>query len=286
MRHVLDVDASGKATFTITASDPDTTDSNNADGTSDSSTHKIDRVRFTYTVALALGGQAVDDAISDTTAGAQTITFSDARGEAVAASVKTAAKHLAAPPSGSASNVAIVTVVDQYGKPVRGHEVVLTGSSGDSTFPTGDRRARRTDSSGTVRIGYTKTGGNVIETLTARTHDAAEATESNLTAIPGGTAMFYWTTAALASTSGTPTVASGDVHVADLDRNMLVVGAPPLTVVYDANDQFTVGGAASTMAAFEETLEADEANNDTIAVSSYDPTDPSDVAIFAFDRGG
>ena len=35
------------------------------------------------------------------------------------------------------------------------------------------------------------------------------------------------------------------------------------------------------MAAFEEALAEDEANNDTVAVTSYDPTDPSDVARFA-----
>ena len=33
--HVLNVDASGKATFEITADDPDPTDSNNANGTTD-----------------------------------------------------------------------------------------------------------------------------------------------------------------------------------------------------------------------------------------------------------
>ena len=34
------------------------------------------------------------------------------------------------------------------------------------------------------------------------------------------------------------------------------------------------------MAAFEEALAADESNNDTVVVSSYDPTDSGDVARF------
>ena len=68
--------------------------------------------------------------------------------------------------SGSASNVVTVTVVDQYGHPMRGHLVRLSsthtpGADRESTFPV----ARRTDSSGTVRIGYTYTGAGSTEAL-------------------------------------------------------------------------------------------------------------------------
>ena len=61
---VLEVDASGKATFEITADDPDTKDSNNPNGAPSADPvvpNTIDRVRVTFEVAAATGGQAVDD---------------------------------------------------------------------------------------------------------------------------------------------------------------------------------------------------------------------------------
>ena len=78
------------------------------------------------------------------------------------------------------------------------------------------------------------------------------------------------------------------VHVADADSNTLLIGggpsAPPLIVRYDDNDQYAVGAtgeeALTSMAAFEEALANDEDNNDTVAVTSFDPADSSDVARF------
>ena len=185
------VDASGKGTFTITAADPDPNDADDTAGAS------VDYVTVTYNVVPVRAAPTIADAISSVdSSGNQTIRFSDApsvvRG---GGSVTPAVAHLAAPvpTSGSAANVVTVKVVDQYGKPVRGAEVTLSGHA-NSTFPT----ARRTDSSGTVRIGYRKTGAGVVETLTATTTvDNASVTI--------GTAMFYWTAAAEASTTATPT---------------------------------------------------------------------------------
>ncbi|MDE0655626.1 MAG: S-layer homology domain-containing protein [Acidimicrobiaceae bacterium] len=290
---VLEVDASGKATFTITASDPDPTDRNNADGTSgESDTFKIDRVRVTFTITTVSGGQDVDDAISSTTSGAQTIAFSDARARAVpdGATITPTVDYLTRPMNGSASNVVTVTVVDQYGKGIRGHSVRLSSShtpAGErsSTFPV----ARSTDSSGSVRIGYTYMGAGSVEALVANTsvitdpnntpNDLTDDTET-LTPIAGGTKDFYW--AAPAGTTG----ATGQVLASDIERKTIIVAGTdgPQLVLYDDNDQYSVGASGSeeltSMAAFEEALAADRSNNDTVVVTSYDPTDSGDVARF------
>ena len=284
---VLKVDASGKATFEITASDPDPDDSNNPDGADASGDDpavpdRIDRVRVTYEVEVTTGGQAVDNDISSTDAGKQTITFSDARATLTGASVKPAADFLTRPTSGSANNVVTVTVVDQYGDPIRGHLVRLSSThvpdtERSSAFPV----ARTTDSSGSVRIGYTYTGAASVETLVANTSVTTDGSET-LTPIGGGTADFYW----VAPAAG-PDVASGEVIVADLERNTLVIANSegPQLVTYDDNDQFVVGASEdegpNSMAAFEERLAADaDDNDDSVEVLSYDPTDADDVARF------
>ena len=291
---VVKVDASGKGTFTITAADPDPTDSNNANGDgSDTATNKIDWVTVSYTVTTVTGGQDVDEAISDTdSSGVQTIRFSDARGKVTGASLKPAADYLAAPSSGSAGNVVTVTVVDQYGKPVRGHLVQL--SSNHSTNPPADADlstfpvARRTDSSGTVRIGYSHKGTGSVEALVANTSETAADGTITLTAIPGGTANFYWAKRATAEADITALATTTVVRVANADSNTLVIGgsdsAAPLIVSYDDNDQYSVGVSGSValtdMASFEAALAKDKDNNDTVAVTSYDPADSSDVARF------
>ena len=272
------VDASGKGTFEITAADPDP---NNQDDEADAT---VDYVTVTYSIAGGTAGtDAVNDDISHTTTGSQTIRFSDAPSVFRGASVTPTVKYLAAPRTGSASNVVTVKVFDQYGNGVRGHEVVLTGSD-DSTFPLGQRRARRTDSSGTVRIGYSYDGTGVIETLTARTEaeDPTTVTDaSTLAAIPGGTAMFYW----VATPTAAGDVTAADIRAVDVEKNIVVIGGSateaPQLLVYDDNDQFVVDGSNATLAAFEEALaRPDPTNNDTVGAQAYNPTDASVVARF------
>ena len=279
---VLKVDASGKATFTITASDPDPTDRNNPPG-DDTVTpavpDKTDRVHVAYAVTPVADGPAVAAGMGSS--GTETITFSDERAVLAGGSVKPATAFLMAPTSGSANNVVTVTVFDQYGDPIRGHLVKLTSvhvpsADRSSTFPV----ARRTDSSGTVRIGYTYTGAGSTETITAKT--ASDNTDIN-----GATADFYW-----AAPAAGPDVERGQIYTADLERNTLVItnAAGPQLVIYDDNDQFAVGPvgpdtekALTGMAAFEEALAADleeEGFRDSVGVFSYDPADSGDVARF------
>ena len=303
----LTVDASGKATFTITADDPDPTDRNNPDGDTTVDPvvpNRIDRVRVTISVAPAVAnaGPALNADLSSTAAdGTQTITFSDAASVVSNATVEGRADYLMAPSNGSASNVVTVTVVDQYGHPMRNQMVRLSSThapvgadpANASTFPV----ARRTDSSGSVRIGYTRVGGASVETVVA--HNAADAaadgTAVTLDAtnrIPanttdGGQASVYWVSALTAAT-----LDAGAALVADADTNTLIIANTtdgPQLVRYDDNDQFIVNDATAdpaltavpiTLAAFEQYLAADSSNNDTVAVASYDATDSSDVATF------
>ncbi len=282
------VDASGKGTFEITAADPDPNDADDPD------TGSVDVVTVTYSAVAVSGSPAISDELSSpgVASGAATIKFSDAPGMARTASLKPAASYLVAPTSGSAANVVTVTVVDQYGKPVRGHLVQL--SSNHSTNPPADADlsefpvARRTDSSGTVRIGYSYSGTGSIESLDANTSVKATDETITLTLIPGGEADFYWAKRASTADDVTALATAAPVRVAEADSNTLVIGggpsAPPLIVSYDSSDQFAVGPSGSEeltdMARFEAALAKDESNNDTVVVTSYKPNDPSDVARF------
>ncbi|MXY12416.1 MAG: hypothetical protein F4033_05015 [Acidimicrobiaceae bacterium] len=290
-RSVLSVDADGMVTFPVTASDPDP---NNAD---DPETGSVDRVRVTYTVTQMSGPADANDptqqaAVTDGTA---TITFSDAPSVPRVAVVTPAVDYLAAPTNGAASNVVTVTVTDQYGKPVRGHMVRLSSihspagtPANTSVFPV----ARRTDSSGSVRIGYSYTGGGSVESIQANTVTDPDATfdPAATTDDIGEAKMFYWA-APLTPTAPATTaeITTGvDLRVADAERNTLVIGddATALqSVVYDENDQFViVNGAVTsnvTMAAFEaELAKEDTGTANDIAVAQYNPTDASVVARF------
>ncbi|MDE0655625.1 MAG: Ig-like domain-containing protein [Acidimicrobiaceae bacterium] len=283
---VLKVDASGKVTFTITASDPDATDRNNPPGDSTATPavpDKTDRVHVAYSVAPATGGLPLATDITGSS-GTGTITFSDERGVHTAASLKPAASYLMAPTSGSASNVVTVTVVDQFGKPVRGHLVQLSSNHSSnpavpadtSTFPV----ARRTDSSGTVRIGYSHSGSGSVEALVANTSVTNADDTVTLTPIPGGTANFYW-----ASPAAAGDVTAADIRVADVDRNTVIIGGDastaPSVLVYDDNDQFVIGANNVTLAAFETQLaKKDTGTADTVGAAQYNPTDSTVVARF------
>jgi len=291
--NTLHVDASGKATFTVTAVDPDSNDDD------DPETGSVEQVRVTYTVTQ-LSGPLVDPADSTSgqaavTDGTATIGFSDATSVPTGAAITPTVDYLAAPRSGgSASNVVTVTVTDQYGKPVRNHLVRLSSTHtpvGDpanaSEFPVG----RRTGSDGSVRIGYSYTGGASVEALVANTVATRTAVPTAGDALPNGTEDVYW-----AATLMEEELASGVVLVADAENSTLIVGSTdgPQLVRYDDNDQFTVSDSSAdpvltdapiTMAAFEQYLAGDGAGgtdrNDTVVVGSYKANDSADVASFA-----
>ncbi|MDE0655622.1 MAG: S-layer homology domain-containing protein [Acidimicrobiaceae bacterium] len=299
--NVLNVDASGKVTFTVTAVDPDPNDDDDPD------TGSVERVRVTYTVTQISGpletGTQNQAAVTD---GEATVTFSDAPSVPRIAAVMASADYLTAPPSGSANNVVTVTIADQYGKPMRNQMVRLastyapTGGNRESTFPV----ARRTDSSGSVRIGYTYKGDASRETVVAHVaaDTAADGTAVTLDAtnrVPAGTSTGGQTTINWVERADGPAVASGTVLVADIEQKTLIVNNDtdgPQLVRYDDNDQFIVTDATGppvldaapvTMATFERYLAADgtgaeaaSGRDDAVVVASYDPDDASDVATF------
>ena len=283
------VDASGKGTFTITAADPDPNNADDEEGAS------VDWVTVTYTVTTAATVPGSTDLLpyvnaetgaDDAGVASDTIRFSDAPSVVRRASITPTATHLAAPTTGSTANVVTVKVVDQYGKAVRGHEVVLTGST-DSTFPV----ARRTDSSGTVRIGYSYAGTGAIEALVANTNvindDGTVGTPTRINSGTDPDARFYWVSTP--PPAGDPAtypvdVTAADLRVADVESNTLVIGddgSAPQLLVYDDNDQFVIGTDNSTMAAFEaELAKKDTGAANDVGVTQYNPTDASVVARF------
>ena len=303
--NVLTVDSSGKATFTITAADPDPTDRNNPDGAPSPADpvvpNRIDRVRVSYTVTAVTGTTAPADPTDDS----QTIVFSDAAATVTGGSLMTATSYLSAPTNGgTASNVATVTVVDQYARPMRGQYVRLTSNHSAtpdsppadadlSTFPI----RRRTDSSGTVRIGYSHSGTGSREALAAHisvindqgTPDTSDDTEE-FTAIAGATTNFNWVSPATTASANALAGGAGDiVRIANIEKRLLVVGGDasnaPVLVPYDAGDQFAVGAVAGSeplvsISEFETALAGDKGNNDLLAVSSFDDENLNDVARF------
>ena len=295
--NVYEVDASGKATFTITASDPDPADSNTPNGAGTAEMpNKIDRVRVSYMVTLDKHSAtdpvltAITPADTPDPVTAQTIVFSDAAPVVTGGSVKTATPYLAAPTNGgTASNVATVTVLDQYARPMRG-QLVRLKSNHSTVPPEADdlsefQVARRTDSSGTVRIGYTHKGTGSQETLTvtyvsATDPDSGVQTFSDLGGSTPVTTIFNW----VSSATSESTITDAVVRVSDTEKRLLVVGgtasAAPRLVPYDAGDQFEIDDVPKSIADFEKALAGDKDNNDKVTVTSFDHKNLSGVARF------
>ncbi|MDE0161044.1 MAG: hypothetical protein OXL98_04845 [Acidimicrobiaceae bacterium] len=92
---------------------------------------------------------------------------------------------------------------------------------------------------------------------------------------------FYWVSAPTAVGD----VTAGVLRVAEADTNTVIVGGSaseaPQRLVYDDNDQFVIGSANATMAAFEaELAKEDTGAANMVGATGYNPTDPSAVARF------
>ena len=156
--HVVTVNADGAGTFEITARDSDPNDTGQTQ-------------TVVYTITPATGATALA-----TTTPAQSpgnIVFDDAPAIPTSMSVKVDGSRPAPGPSGTASNRATVTVLDQYGNPFRGAPVRLfsndlydSGTAGD-TGSTIRTRAVSTGSRGTVVIGWSYRGNAAEETVVA-----------------------------------------------------------------------------------------------------------------------
>jgi len=151
----------GAVSFTLTAPDPDPSAGNTV-FTHPSRTAATGEGDNNVTGGYALSGLPTGITLASGDE-AGSVTFTDQAPAAANAKVEGAAKFAQAPASGSASNAAIVSVTDQFGRPVARASVTVTGGN-DATFPT---TARITGRSGQVRIDYTYSGDAGTQTLSA-----------------------------------------------------------------------------------------------------------------------
>ena len=250
----------GSATFTATASDPDANMAGNV-------------ITVQYTVTPATGGIT-------TTPATGTVAFSDEAPMVEYVTIAAGRAQVAPGMSGTTGNAVTVTALDQFGKPFRGAAIILksnnpTGENDadGSTIPT---TALLTGNSGTVRIGYSYSGGPAEETLVAMwdgfiseidvnsdgdTDDAGDRAEAGSVDTPDvasdgtytcpddadagsdecGMVKVYWVSPSTAAAQAAVSVLS-----ADTDNDQIVVDlqtgseVTPTSVNYDSGDFFTV----------------------------------------------
>ena len=229
-RH-LESDNSGEAAFRVSVNDPNP-------GTVG------DQITATYTLSAAdnapPGYAAVDAGGSRAATG--TVVFSDQPGSIDQATATIDTRHYVHVGGRSVQNVATVTVLDQYGAPLRGVKVKLASDNSNSSVTDQEFSV---DSRGSHRFAYEYGGpGGETEILSA-SYGLDSADRS------GVTATVYW--AVDARPSGSGSVLAGDVR-----RRQIVIddGDGPVLVVYDDNDRFNLRGAPAAMAAFEAELAA------------------------------
>ena len=244
----LESDNSGETDFSIRVNDPD------PDSSGD--------VTVTYTLTAADNappGYATVHA-DGSPAATGTIVFSDQPSSIGQATVTIETRDYVYVFSRSVFNFATVTVLDQYGSPIRDAVVKLeTDLTTTSSLEGQESREFAVDRRGSHRFTYEYTGlGGEAETLTA-----SYGTTSASTAAPPKTV--YWATDA--GRSGNANIVAGEVA-----RRQIVVNATaPVMVEYDDNDRFNVRGEPTTITVFEAEL-ADtlrRGNQDLLTWSNY-----------------
>ncbi|MXW94037.1 MAG: S-layer homology domain-containing protein [Acidimicrobiaceae bacterium] len=290
------IGADGSATFTVTAADQDADD----DG---------DYKRVQYTVTTGdIDGDGTEEA--DVTA---YVIFADEDPKVEYVSVESNSIQVAPGANGTANNAATVTVRDQYGDPFNNAGIVLLSNNptadGDADGSTIRSRPLNTGRGGTVRIGYSYSGGAAEETLVAvwdadltDTKTSVDAT-GDVTVIGGdkhGHTKVWWV---LPYTDDAGTLDGAKVLSIDADNDQIVVdpvengAVDPTSINYDGNDFFTVideTGAdsvttPSSMTDFEAAVaealagaEGDSPTNvtPTLFFQSYRHDEPSSITAF------
>ncbi|MXZ54304.1 MAG: hypothetical protein F4Z34_14090 [Acidimicrobiaceae bacterium] len=260
--HPLTSDSSGQATISVTAPSDPTPGATDTDDTTDGQQPEERWV----SVALTSGDHApAADATLNAAGTEQTVfvyKFSDEENAVTANAGKVTHQSpyvaLALATTARGSQLVTVTVNDQYGSPMAGQAVTLTGT--DLTVEGGPYS---TDGNGEAVIVYTlaatQVGFGAYE-VTATVGDPA---------VTVGAGTVYFVQENVASSTAT------DIDYIDVANKAIV--ADDKVVVYDSGDQFNIDGTPMTMAEFEEALTAESmkpAINDTIAWSNY-PTDPT-----------
>ncbi|MXY12420.1 MAG: S-layer homology domain-containing protein [Acidimicrobiaceae bacterium] len=267
---VVTIGPDGSATFTLTASD---SDANN----------RGQRTVVRAVVTPVTQGQVGSAPATTGTEGTMYFVFSDESPAVTSVSIETGGSQ-SAPASGRVGTAVTVSVADQYGNPVHGAEVALfsndetgTGDTVGSSIPrnaAGDGpREYSTLRSGSVRIGYTYTGGASQESLVAIWDGYVAATtdaDGNAVAAVGtegygatpiatdGTVTCQDSGSAGADVCSTSTevnwvrpvstrdsVAARTILSIDTDDGQIIVnnaasGTTPNSINYDSNDYFLV----------------------------------------------
>ena len=221
----LKTDADGKIAFGLSTGDPNPLPTSLSDART---------VVYVLTPLTNAPGAAATDPMR--TSGY--VVFGEVASAVTAVKVESIGSYAELPASASsrASHGVTVTVLDQYGRPMRNQAVKLTSGSDKSAMPG----TRRTGSTGSRRIFYTHSGvAQITETITA-TWDAGPGPDG----VAGnnddpddvaGTASVFW---ALRTTAASET-GSPDVIAAGLAEDEVVVNAAlPTLVRYDDNDIF------------------------------------------------
>ena len=293
-------DAAGRIEVSYSADDPDS-DNDNQD-------------QMTLTLTLTV---ADPDLLNKTTGAATeesataTAMWSDNDSEAETLALAQAVKYHETDDDG-VRNTVTATLVDQYGDPIKNKKVALwsdetvddAGLGGSANMPADNRT---TSKSGVATKSYSRSlsagadeevdasfllvRGKCVDTETDpvcdEENDSSDATTDELIAADAIT--HYWAVSlAPASGQNDPATTTGsDVVVVDTDNNNIVISSSATNaalsgdqfylVTYKAGDHFQIGGAASTMDAFEKALD----DMDTVAVTIGD--DEDDINTFNID---
>ncbi len=233
-------DADGKITFSLSTSDP-------------SATSLTDTRTVVYVLTPktnAPGAPATADADPERMIGH--VVFGEAASAVTTVKVESIGSYAELPASASnpASHGVTVTVLDQYGNPMRNRAVTLSSSSTDSAMAG---LTRSTGPTGSVRIFYNHSGTTqIVETVTA-TWDAGPGADG--TAGTGddpadviGTATVPW--AQRITTAGV-TSAETIIAASLAEDEVVVTAATPQLLRYDDNDIFKTtvpgpGGVGTT----------------------------------------
>jgi hypothetical protein len=232
----------------------------------------------------------------------------------IVVSAATTPPYRRAPTTGrSANGFVSITVIDQYGKPVRGQGVhAVSDAEGTDSNASPDNTVRFqnwyvTNSSGTHTIGYSYNGGigvenlSVINTGMPRTVDPNPANDSDQRGpAPPASARLYWAVDGIQEDSpvagysaivGNAEPVEGNWLVTDTDNDTLVVfqaavendpvttrneaqASGPHMYTWDERDTFTVGNSRVTMEQFEEIVGGGtEKNKVTVGTITWDDYD-------------
>ena len=241
-RDVIPVNSDGSITIPITVDDPDTR-VNNDDVIVEILITPVDDVKkndLLIEEGLNWDSDGDQDVDADDANGFfNSVVFSDDGVDQlrIVVSAATTPAYRPAPTAGrSAQGVVTVTVIDQYGRPVKGQGVHAVSDAGEDSNASPDNTLRFQDwyvtgTNGMHSIRYSYRGGIAIEVLTIMNTGAPKTVEPDTTdagqQLPAADASLYWVVDGIQENSPTNGYgpidaaagpAEGDILVVDIDQ--------------------------------------------------------------------